>query len=91
MSEKEKVMKLIKVFVRPIGDETPINYEKPTMMISFEVIPEDKGKLFRDTVRVLNIGTSYRYYGKTPIVFIPIDKIKDIETLTMANMVKKND
>lgn len=90
MSEKEKITKLMKVYVKAIGDETDIDYDKPTIMVSYQAIPSDKGRLFRETVRVLNNGTPYRYYGKTPIVFVALNDMKNLEVLNIANIVKKS-
>jgi hypothetical protein len=71
-----------------MGDEQ-VDFDKPNLMVSYQVYPNNNGKILREDVRVINIGTSIRYYGKTPIVFIKHGEMKDEGVLNMANIVKR--
>ena len=82
---QEKITRLLKVYM---GDEQ-VDFDKPNLMVSYQVYPNNNGKILREDVRVINIGTSIRYYGKTPIVFIKHGEMKDEGVLNMANIVKR--
>ena len=88
MSEltNDKVTKLLKIY---LGSE-PVDFDKPTLMVSYQVIPSERGKLVREEVRVINTSDEIRirYYGKTPIVFIKSGDVKNLEVLNLANLVK---
>ena len=83
--KQEKITRLLKIYM---GDEQ-VDFDKPNLMVSYQVYPNNNGKILREDVRVINIGTSIRYYGKTPIVFIKHEEMKDKDVLNMANIVKR--
>jgi hypothetical protein len=83
--KQEKITKLLKIYM---GEEQ-VDFDKPNLMVSYQVYPNNNGKILREDVRVINIGTSIRYYGKTPIVFIKHGEMKDEGVLNMANIVKR--
>ena len=83
--KQEKITRLLKIYM---GDEQ-VDFDKPNLMVSYQVYPNNNGKILREDVRVINIGTNIRYYGKTPIVFIKHEDMKDKDVLNMANIVKR--
>ena len=83
--KQEKITRLLKIYM---GDEQ-VDFDKPNLMVSYQVYPNNNGKILREDVRVINVKTNIRYYGKTPIVFIKHEDMKDKDVLNMANIVKR--
>ena len=83
--KQDKITRLLKIYM---GNDT-VDFDKPNLMVSYQVYPNNNGKILREDVRVMNTGTNIRYYGKTPIVFIKGEEMKDSDVLNMANIVKR--
>lgn len=83
--KQDKITRLLKIYM---GNDT-VDFDKPNLMVSYQVYPNNNSKILREDVRVMNTGTNIRYYGKTPIVFIKGEEMKDSDVLNMANIVKR--
>ena len=80
----KKITMLLKVIVGGMDSDI----ENPTLLITYQVIPSKRGEIVRDDIRIVTPNIQQRYYGKLPVVFLRVDKEKDIDTLTCANIVK---
>ena len=87
MNDNDKVTKVLKVYMG--SDE--VDFNNPTLMVTYRVHIEEKSTVLREDVRVLNAngGTNKRYYGKTPIVFIKSDDMHNADILNMAKTIKE--
>lgn len=81
--------KLLRVYVEKGEHGSGVyDYEKPNFLVSYKANNDEQGIVVREPVMVVNTNTDFRYYGQTPIVFIPVENIQDIETLKLAQAMK---
>jgi len=86
-SKQNRITKVLKIYVDNEGVGN-FDMKEPTLMVTYQVIPQKNGEIVRENIRIQNRDVSDRYYGKTPVLFIKNDNAKNLEQLNLANLVK---
>lgn len=85
-----KIMtKLLRVYVENGEHGSGVyDYEKPNFLVSCKIKDDEQGLVVREPIMIVNTNTDFRYYGQTPVVFIPVGDITNLETLNVAKTIK---
>lgn len=89
VKENKIMTKLLRVYVEKGEHGSGVfDYEKPNFLVSYQVKDDEQGLIVREPIMVENTNTKFRYYGQTPVLFIPVVKIEDMEVLNEARAIK---